>query len=585
MNKKSKIIPFSILTMLLVVGSGVLSSCSGPSTSGTSTTTTTTTTTSDSTSTSSSTTTTTTTTIPVVEVTSVTLSDAEVSLEVESTKQLTVVVLPATATVKDVTWTSSNIKFATVSTSGLVTAVAEGTATITATSGTCSDTCVVTVKKKVIPVTSVTLSEKAIHVEEKLTHKLTATIAPTTATIQTVDWSSSATNFATVDATGLVTAVAPGESTITAKAGDKTDTCKVTVTAAPIAVTSVEVTPAEATLEVEATQQLTVVVLPETATVKDVAWTSNKDTVATVSTTGLVTAISEGTATITATSGDFSDTCVVTVKPKVIPVDSVKVTPATATLEVDAKKQLSVEVLPANATDRKVTWTSSNSDFATVVDGLVTAIAKGEATITATAGAFSSTCVVTVKPKVIPVESITVEPTSVSIEEKQTQQLTATVLPDNATDRTVTWTSSISTVATVDAAGLVTALIPGDTIITATAGDKTATCAVKVTAAPIPVDSVTITPASVTIEASHTEQLTAKVLPANATDPTVAWTTNNAAVATVDSNGLVTAIAQGSAIITATAESKTANCTVTVTPQIFPVTSVEVTPATATLIE
>ena len=144
--------------------------------------------------------------------------------------------------------------------------------------------------------------------------QLKATVLPEDATDKTVTWSSDKTSVATVDATGKVTAVAEGEATITAKAGDKTATCTVTVTAATVAVTSVALDKTELVLIVgDAAAQLKATVLPEDATDKTVTWSSDKTSVATVDGSGLVTAVAAGEATITAKAGDKTATCKITV--------------------------------------------------------------------------------------------------------------------------------------------------------------------------------------------------------------------------------------------------------------------------------
>lgn len=140
---------------------------------------------------------------------------------------------------------------------------------------------------------------------------------------------------------------------------------------------------------------------------------------------------------------------------------------------------LTATVNPSDATDKTVTWTSSDAQVASVAGGKVTAVKPGNATITASCGGKSATCAVTVEKKVIPVSAITLNKTEVTLKQNETFQLTATVAPDDATDKTVAWTSSDATVATVTD-GLVKALEEGTVTVTAKAGDKTATCTVKV---------------------------------------------------------------------------------------------------------
>lgn len=160
-------------------------------------------------------------------------------------------------------------------------------------------------------------------------------------------------------------------------------------------------------------------------------------------------------------------------------------------------------------------------------------------------------------------------PTGITLNQKTatgqvgaTKQLTATVEPSDADDKTVTWTSSANNIASVDNAGLVTLKAVGSATITATTSNGlTATCAVTVTA--VPVDSVTLSQTAVSGKPADFWTVTATVLPENATDKTVTWTSDKPAVATV-ANGKVTAVAVGTATITATAGGKSATMTVTV---------------------
>ena len=138
---------------------------------------------------------------------------------------------------------------------------------------------------------------------------------------------------------------------------------------------------------------------------------------------------------------------------------------------------LTATVKPDDATDKSVTWTTSDASVATVDNGVVTAKKVGSATITAKAGDKEATCAITVVAT--PVTSVTLDRTSASLKAGETVTLTATVKPDDATDKTVTWTTSDASVATVEN-GVVTAKKVGSATITAKAGDKEATCAITV---------------------------------------------------------------------------------------------------------
>lgn len=254
-----------------------------------------------------------------VPLTAVALSETSIEITEGETRQLKPVFTPADASNQNVTWKSSSDAVATVSSDGLVTAVQEGTATITVTTeeGGKTATCQVTVKKKVIPVTNVSLDKTALTLTEEETCQLTATIDPADATNQNVTWTSDDTAVATVSADGLVTAVQAGTATITVTTedGGKTATCRVTVKMKEIPVTDVSLDYAETTLTEGDTLQLTATVSPSDATNQNVSWESSDTFVATVSDSGLITAVSEGTATITVTTedGGLTASCLVTV--------------------------------------------------------------------------------------------------------------------------------------------------------------------------------------------------------------------------------------------------------------------------------
>ncbi len=174
----------------------------------------------------------------------------------------------------------------------------------------------------------------------------------------------------------------------------------------------------------------------------------------------------------------------------------------------------------------------------------------------------------------VPVTGVTLSQTELSLTEGNTAQLTATVKPDDATNKNVTWSSDDTSVATVDATGKVTAVSAGTATITVTTVDqsKTATCEVTVTAAPVPVSGVSLNKDSTSLTVGDTETLTATVKPEDATNKAVTWTSSNSTVATVDQNGVVTAVAPGTATITVTTQdgNHTDTCTVTVRPDIPP---------------
>jgi uncharacterized protein YjdB len=316
-----------------------------------------------------------------------------------------------------------------------------------------------------------------------------------------------------------------------------------------------------------------------------VGWSSSDETVAIVSSTGRVSALKAGTATITASSEGKSGTATVTVTG--VPVATVNVTPGTATITVGQTANLDAQTLDANnnvLTGRTITWSTSNTGVATVSQtGAVTGVAAGTATITATSEGKSGTATVTVTA--VPVATVTVAPPTLSLQVGQTGTLAATTrdAANNVlTGRTVTWASSNTGVATVAPNGTVTAAAPGTATITATSEGKSGTATVTVTA--IPVASVTVAPTTANLTIGGTQQITATPRDAQGnalTGRTVTWQSANTAVATVTQSGLITAAGVGSTNVTATSEGKVGTVAVTVAAPV--VGSVTVTPPSATL--
>ncbi len=336
-----------------------------------------------------------------------------------------------------------------------------------------------------------------------------------------------------------------------------------------VKVTSVTLNKSSLTIQaVGGTEQLFASVYPSDAAVKTVSWTSSNTGIANVSAEGIVSAVSLGSATITATTTDGSKTAACTVKVG-ISVASITPNKLTTYLAVGGtSEQLFNTVLPDNADNKNVAWTTSSAAIATVTaEGIVTGKAAGTATITATTvdGGYKADCTVTISVTPIAVDSLSVSPVTRSVKIGSYFTLSTTILPNNATNRNISWSSSNEAIATVTIAGVVTGVTSGTATITATSADdssKTATCAVIV---PVPPASVSLDMTAATLFIGSTQQLAATVFPADATDKRVTWTSSSTYYATVTSTGLVTANAAGSATITATTVdgAKTATCTVT----------------------
>ena len=262
----------------------------------------------------------------------------------------------------------------------------------------------------------------------------------------------------------------------------------------------------------------------------------------------------------------------VTVEPGVkIGVTSVTLDKTDLTLDVNDTEKLTATVNPNDATNKTVTWKSDKPEIVEVdSNGNVTAKAAGTATITATADGKSASCKVTVngQPATVPVQSVGLNTNKVELSVGEENKLVATVTPEAAANRDVTWNSSKPAVATVDSTGKVVAQAPGTTTITVTTvdGNKTATCEVTVKETPVAVTGVGLNTNDLKLSAGEGNQLVVTITPQHATNPKVTWKSSASEVATVDANGKVIAQAPGTATITVTTEDgqKTAACTVTV---------------------
>jgi uncharacterized protein YjdB len=348
---------------------------------------------------------------------------------------------------------------------------------------------------------SITNGDSAIFLGKTL--QLYANVLPANATNQDVTWSSSNTSVATIDADGLVTGLAVGSTTITATTEDGGYTATTTITVAePVPVEGVTVAATAGNVAKKGDTQanpysltlntgiaLTASVLPETATERDVTWSVSDEKVLAVNKYGKVYAVGSGSAyvTVTTVDGGYTASFYFNVPDEKYPVKSVSLSQNAATIYMGEEgMDLKAAVSPTYATNPDVIWSSDNEQVAAVdQNGHVTPVGTGYATITVAAvenSAMSATCQVSVQPVRTRVEKISFEKDTVDVGLYGTVTLQPTIEPYNATDSSVTWTSSNKTVATVSRTGVVTALNIGQATITATTKDRglVATVTIKV---------------------------------------------------------------------------------------------------------
>lgn len=485
---------------------------------------------------------------PFVDITAISLGDA-VSLLLGGSQQLTADIAPENATQSSVVWSSSNEAVASVDANGLVTTNTIGTATITATNDTSDVSGSVNVVVSPIFVTQISLGENAIlSVTDAL--QLAPTILPNNATDTSLIWSSSNDNSVTVTPSGLVNAVSPGSAMITALNETSGISSSMTVTVNDVLVTSVDLG-VDFSLDVAATQQVASAVLPANATNKNLTWSTNNASVAIVN-NGVVTAISPGSALITAVNAasDRADTVTVMVNDIIATDISLG---DDITLEVAGTQQLSATFTPLDTTNKAITWVSSSPENVTVsVSGVITGVSPGSSTITVTNAASNMSDTLTVTVSDIIATSINLGNT-VELATDSTRQLSVMFTPEKTTDKSVTWLSNDTNIATVSDAGLVTAVAEGDAIITVinAASGVEGSVAVSVLDGIVLLTSIALGD-DLTLDVTDIETLTATLLPNNATDQLLAWSSSDDTVVTVSMTGAITAVAPGSATITAT---------------------------------
>lgn len=529
-------------------------------------------------------------------VSSITLADTAVAKGEEADVSATIT--PSWITADDLIWSTENASVATVSTGGKVTGVSDGTTTITAVYGDVTASCTVTVTSQ----PSIILRPDPASVKVGETITFTPTITPATYQNNDITWAIGNTTIAKLVADGKVEGLQAGETTVTASftADSQTysATVNLTVTSASETVTSIALSPTSATIQTGKTQQLTATVTP--AGTSSVTWSSNNTNVATVDQNGLVTGIKAGTATITATAAENSS---------ITAIATIHVT-ASTTLYYLVKDWSGVWVyfykdnthkyneLPTaqmtklNASDYladgsaidetkyalyAITVPDTNADYAIFASesGKWTnqdpaQNAGGRATApSGKNGYYNGNGTAVLVTRKLPT-GLAVTPDTSTIASNQTVQMMATATYSDASKEdisgTVTWTSSDPTVATVSSNGLVTAVKEGTVTITASVPGGAVNGTAKVTVKNAAPTKITLTPSESSLLVGTTATLTPSYKPANVNESLIKlkWKSSDEKVATVDEDGVVTAVSKGTTTITASYGSVSATAAVTV---------------------
>ncbi len=517
-----------------------------------------------------------------IKLNSISLNTTEMNLQVGAeatakTGYISATYNPSNVTDKVLYWSSSNTNVATVQ-EGNVKAIGEGTAIITAKSrdGGKTASCKVTVTKIDKALKSITMNTSKVSLKIGETGWVGVTYNPYNSSDKTLYWKSSNEKVATVRE-GTIKAIGRGTATLTATSRDgaKTATCEVTVIDPNYnELKSITMNQETVTLKEGQTGWIGVTYNPSNATNKTLYWSSSDEKVATVK-EGTIKAIKEGTATLTATSEDGAKTatCKLIVHNKnYVDLESIKANVSAMELKIGETGWVGVTYNPSNATNKVLTWKSSNEKVATVREGTIKAVGLGTATLTATSedGGKTATCKVTVTDGKKHIESISLKTDSIEMKPGEGKTIYAEYNPSNVDDKTLYWKSSNEKVVTVNE-GYAKAIGEGTATVTATSrdGGKTASCKVTVTSGTVKLQSIQISSSTEILTKGEGKTIYVTYNPNNVTDKTLYWSSSNEKVVTV-SEGYVKAVGEGTATLTARSKdgNKTASCKVVVTDKV-----------------
>ncbi|HEX8429721.1 MAG TPA: Ig-like domain-containing protein, partial [Longimicrobium sp.] len=491
----------------------------------------------------------------------------------------------AVLTGRPVAWRSSDTTVVKIAADGTATGVGVGAAQVTATIGAITASGIV----RVVPagVTRVRIEPDSLAMRPGAVAELAAVALDARGVALTgraVTWVSSDTTVAKVAATGTITAIATGNARVTATVDGVSGTAEVRVL--PAVVARVVIQPDSLTLRPGGSGDLAAVAYDTRGVVvtgRSVAWTSSSAAVATVSATGTVAGIAEGSARITATVDGVTATAAVRILPPApLAVVRVRVEPDSATLNVGGRIDLNAVALDAQGnalTGRVVVWSSANASVASVTaNGVVTAVAEGTVQLTATVDGISGTTTIHVRvpapPTPVAVARVRVQPDSAFLDVGERVDLSAVAMDASGnalTGRVVVWSTANAAIATVTANGVVTAVAEGSAVIRATVDGVSGGATIRVRApappTPVAVARVRVQPDSAFLNIGERVDLSAVATDASGnalTGRVVVWSTANAGIATVSANGVVTAVATGSVVIRATVDGVSGSATINV---------------------
>ena len=552
----------------------------------------------------------------IIGVDSVTISPNVLNLKVGETSSLTYNISPSNADIKSTEWSSSNTGVVSVDKDGKVSAVGIGTANVVIKvvgqdNSEASDSIVVNVISQYISVDSVTLVDANnntlsnsinLNIGEEVTIKFL--LNPSNATLKETNWTNSDSNKVSMkDSVGyaLIKGLEVGSSDIEITVKDydgnvKTDSVKVNVINSnqPVLVSSIALSPTSVTLNPNGTYKFNVTVSPSNATNKGVTWSSNDTNVVSVDQNGNIKALKDGMAKIRVTaqdgSGKYAEASVTveSSKPTNILVTGVSLNASTVKMYVGQSYQLIHTIKPSNATNKGVTWSSSNTNVVSVSNGKIVGKSSGKARITVTTndGRYSAYTDVTVINRPSSNSSSSSKPSSSSssgssinssidiikdtIElNKGSEEKLEYKLSQDLTDSIIIWKSSNTDVAVVKN-GIVSAISDGEATITATINGKDIKDTCKVIVKKLDLTGIVFEDESLSVSVGKTLKLTLNALPSGADLPSLKWDVDNKDILSVSDEGVIKGLNVGEAIVTVSSidEKYNASVNVTVTPYV-----------------
>ena len=420
---------------------------------------------------------------------------------------------------------------------------------------------------------SISMQQSEINIQMNLnsSYFMPLTYTPSNVSNKTVYWYTSDSSIATVNE-GTIYAKREGEAIITAISGNrqKIAKCKVIVSKPEVPLTGIKLKEENVTVEIGKTGYIGAIYNPSDASDKVLYWSSSDESVAKVN-EGVVTAIGEGKAILTATAraGGKTASCTVTVEnPNFVHIDEIKMKTEELNLNKGENGWIGVTYNPSNASNKVLTWKSSNEDVAIVREGNVKAVGEGTAILTATSedGGKTASCKVIVTGGKKHLENIALKTTTLEMKPGEGKTIYVEYNPSDVEDKVLYWTSNNEKVVTVRE-GYVKAVGEGTTTITATSrdGNKTATCKITVSDGTVKLQNIKLSSSTEILKKGEQKTIYVTYNPSNVTDKTLYWTSSDEKVATIR-EGFVKAIGDGVATLTATSRDgeKKVSCQVVV---------------------